>query len=215
MIDTALLVLVGLAIGVAVAAPIGAVGVMVIRRALSARPWAGVVAGLGAALGDAIYAGVAGFGLSAVLHPLARWQAPLRVGGGLVVIVVGVVLLMHRRAPGKISTDDAGAPALLGHRPSFFAALALTLGNPVALLSFLAIFAATGVHHQDLARLSIAIVVGSVFLSSSLWFAFLSYSAHALSRRYGSGVARGFDAVAAVLLISLGTLALLLPVQAP
>lgn len=214
MNDVWTLVFTGMAIGIAIAAPVGAVGVLVIRRALADRPWAGFIAGLGGATGDMIYAAIAGFGLTAVTQLLETWQTPLRVGGGMVIIAMGIALLAHARLsrPSTTANLGAGGAALMGRRKSFFTALALTLGNPIVLLSLIAIFAAAGFGNDDPSFGDTCVLVGSIFAGSALWFLILSQSAHAVSQRYGGRAARIFDVLAAILLIVLGVIALVAPV---
>ncbi len=54
----------GLIIGFSIAAPVGPIGVLCIRRTLARGCISGLVSGLGAATADAIYGCVAGFGLT-------------------------------------------------------------------------------------------------------------------------------------------------------
>ncbi|MCB0207269.1 MAG: LysE family translocator, partial [Anaerolineae bacterium] len=53
----------GLVIGLAIAAPVGPIGVLCIRRTLAEGRLAGLVTGLGAATADTVYGAVAAFGL--------------------------------------------------------------------------------------------------------------------------------------------------------
>lgn len=88
-----------LVIGVAVAAPVGAMAVLIVQRTL-ARGWgAGVVTGGGIATADALYAGAAAFGVAAVSQSLVALQTPLRIAGGL-----GLVWLGWRAFQSKPST---------------------------------------------------------------------------------------------------------------
>jgi threonine/homoserine/homoserine lactone efflux protein len=203
MPDWLVLALKGLAIGVAVAAPVGAVGVLVIRRALAGRPWAGFVAGLGAATGDALLAALAGFGLTTVTRTVEAWQRPLRIGGSLLIIAMGIGLLAWMRRSHRLPAAP-GPAAMMGRRKAF-------VGNPVTLLSFLAIFAAVPLAGQAPGYAGTGVLVAAVFLGSALWFALLSRCAYAVSLRHGERAARLFDAVAAVLLVGLGLLALVAP----
>ena len=56
------LLLQGLIMGFAIAAPVGPIGVLCIRRTLAHGRLAGLISGLGAASADAVYGAVAGFG---------------------------------------------------------------------------------------------------------------------------------------------------------
>lgn len=78
-----------LVIGVAVAAPVGAMAVLIVQRTL-ARGWgAGIVTGGGIATADALYAGAAAFGVAAVSQSLVALQTPLRIAGGLGLLWLG------------------------------------------------------------------------------------------------------------------------------
>lgn len=211
MDERLLLALKGLAIGIAVAAPLGPVGIMVIRRALNERPWHAFIAGLGGALGDAVFAALAGFGLAAVAQLVDEWQRPLRIGGGIVIIVMGVLLLQRARRPHDVRALVEREPRRGDRRRAFFGALALTLGNPVTLLSMIAIFAAAGFGADGPSVPATALLVLAVFAGSTLWFLVLGRCAYAVSRRYGERAVRLFDAMAAALLIGLGALALAAP----
>ncbi len=56
----------GLLVGVALAAPVGPVGLLCIRLALTQGQWPAFAAGLGAAVADALFGAVGGLGLSVV-----------------------------------------------------------------------------------------------------------------------------------------------------
>ncbi|MGB8693525.1 MAG: LysE family transporter, partial [Steroidobacteraceae bacterium] len=56
----------GMAIGLAIAAPVGPIGLLCLRRSLEQGRAAGLATGLGAASADAIYGAIAAFGLTAI-----------------------------------------------------------------------------------------------------------------------------------------------------
>jgi len=64
----------GLIIGFSIAAPVGPIGVLCIRRTLAEGRVYGLISGLGAATADAIYGCVAGFGLTFVSNFLMSQQ---------------------------------------------------------------------------------------------------------------------------------------------
>lgn len=80
----------GFAFGYAIAAPVGPIGVLCIRRTLSDGRTAGFVSGLGAATADALYGCVAGFGLTAIANLIQAHQAALRLFGGLFLLYLGI-----------------------------------------------------------------------------------------------------------------------------
>jgi threonine/homoserine/homoserine lactone efflux protein len=66
------LLLHGLIIGLSIAAPVGPIGVLYIRRTLGEGRASGFASGLGAATADAIYGCVAGCGLTFISDLLIR-----------------------------------------------------------------------------------------------------------------------------------------------
>ena len=72
----------GMIIGFSIAAPVGPIGILCIRRTLAEGPTSGLVSGLGAATADAIYGFIAGFGLTVISNLLIRQQIWLRLLGG-------------------------------------------------------------------------------------------------------------------------------------
>ena len=78
------LILKGLVLGFSIAAPVGPIGVLCIRRTLANGFRSGLVSGLGAATADAIYGTIAAAGLTLVADFLVRQQLWLGLlGGGL------------------------------------------------------------------------------------------------------------------------------------
>ena len=70
----------GLAAGVAIAAPVGPVNVLVISRAIEKGWKSGLVSGVGAALADSLYGSIAGFSITFIIAFLMREQKPIRSG---------------------------------------------------------------------------------------------------------------------------------------
>ncbi|OFX32959.1 MAG: lysine transporter LysE, partial [Armatimonadetes bacterium RBG_16_67_12] len=128
----------GLLIGFSIAAPVGPIGVLCIRRTLAHGRTAGFVSGLGAATADALYGGVAGFGLTAVSGVLVDQQVWLRLVGVAFLIYLGIRTFLAR------PSDRAAAAAASGLISAYGSTLILTLTNPMTILSFAAIFAGLG-----------------------------------------------------------------------
>src|SRR5690348_8139122 len=80
----------GLIIGFAIAAPVGPIGMLVIRRTLAEGRLLGLLTGLGAAVADALYGCVGAFGLtfiSSFLMGNAFWTKSI---GGVFLIYLGI-----------------------------------------------------------------------------------------------------------------------------
>ena len=90
----------GLAFGFVLAAAVGPMWVLCLRRTLAFGPFAGLVSGLGIAVADAFYGAVAAFGLTAVSGFLLAQKFWLALAGG-----------------GGAPVEPGGARAHLGRRP--------------------------------------------------------------------------------------------------
>ena len=89
----------GLAIGFAIAAPVGAIGLLCIRRTLADGRLVGFVSGLGAATADAIYGAVAALGLTAISSAIVAQQSVVRLVGGVFLCFLGVRTALSHPAP--------------------------------------------------------------------------------------------------------------------
>lgn len=133
-------------IGIAVAAPVGAMAVLCIDRTLHSGWRAGMATGLGIATADAVYGAVAAFGVTAVSDLLVSWQTPLRVVGGLALVYFGARSIVAK--PPAAAPD--GGPAAIGggarfHAGLYGSAVGLTLTNPMTIIAFAAVFVSAGI----------------------------------------------------------------------
>jgi threonine/homoserine/homoserine lactone efflux protein len=167
----------GLVIGFSIAAPVGPIGVLCIRRTLADGRAAGFFSGLGAATADALYGAVAAFGLTAISDVLVAQATWLRIGGGLFLCYLGVKTFL---ASPPSEPTDARAAGLAG---AYLSTLALTLANPTTILSFVAIFAGFGAAARADSYAGAVVLVLGVFLGSALWWLVLSGGVGRLGRR--------------------------------
>lgn len=157
----------GLILGFSIAAPVGPIGVLCIRRTLAYGRWHGLVSGLGAATADFLYGCVAAFGLTIVSDFLLDYASWIRLFGGLFLIYLGVTTL--RSKPAEQAAEAQESTSLLG---AYASTLVLTLTNPVTILAFTAIFAGLGLVGSS--RGSAGILVMGVFIGSAAWWLLLS-----------------------------------------
>ena len=80
----------GVIIGFSIAAPVGPIGVLCIRRTLAEGRLSGFLSGLGAATADATYGMIAAFGLTTISNFLIGQQIWLRLIGGLFLCYLGI-----------------------------------------------------------------------------------------------------------------------------
>jgi len=191
----------GLALGLAVAAPVGPMSLLCMRRTVARGFPAGFLSGLGVAAADAIYGAVAAFGLVAVTGLLVGHGPWLRLVGAAVLLHLGVSAL---RARPDVAATEAGAFGLAG---MFASTLALTLANPSTILSFAALFAGLGLGADEgNASAATAMVVG-VFLGSALWWLVVTGSIWLVRRRVTPTLVRGVNVVAGLALVGFALVA--------
>jgi threonine/homoserine/homoserine lactone efflux protein len=158
----------GMLIGFSIAAPVGPIGVLCIRRTLNGGRASGLVSGLGAASADAIYGCVAGFGLAFISNFLVRQQVWLHLIGGGFLCFLGIKTLLAK--PAGQAAVVKGNGLLADYASTFF----LTLTNPITIISYAAIFGGLGLANTSGNYGSAGILVLGVFTGSSLWFLFLT-----------------------------------------
>ena len=172
-------------LGFAIAAPVGPIGVLVLKQSLRHGRRAGLSSGLGAALADLIY----GF--------LAVAGVRLAAGAGRAVgLAGGLMLLWLAYRSWREQPAAASAPIAGGTLSTFL----LTLSNPMTILSFAALVASVGAGAPGW-------FVCGVFLGSMLWWTLLSCAAASLSG-FLNGRARMLNRIAAVTLAVFGIVAL-------
>jgi threonine/homoserine/homoserine lactone efflux protein len=169
------LLLKGALVGVVIAVPVGPVGVLCIRRTILHGRLAGFISGLGAATADAMFAIIAGFGLTFVADLLFGYQDWLRLGGAAFLLYVGISAFTADPLAGTQSRRDPDT--LLA---DFASAFALTITNPITILVFLAVFAGIGLGGEEATLGRVAILVLGVWLGSLLWWAGLAIGGGAL-----------------------------------
>lgn len=158
----------GALIGLAMAAPVGPVGVLCIRRTFADGQAAGLVTGLGAATADAAYGAVAAFGLTVVSSVLVGHAGWLQLGGGLFLLALAGRTLL---------AEPGGAPARAGARSlaqAYATTVFLTLASPATILSFVAVFAGAGLGRAGRGAADAGALVAGVFLGSAAWWLLLS-----------------------------------------
>jgi putative LysE/RhtB family amino acid efflux pump len=197
-----------LVIGVVVAAPVGAMGVLCIQRTL-AHGWpAGMATGAGIATADAGYAALAAFGVSAVSRWMVDYQAPLRIIGGLGLLWLGWRAL--RRPPVHQAAAAVDSPRLL---PLFGSAVGLTLTNPMTIVAFAAIFAGAGLVAQPGAGSALVVTLG-VALGSLAWWVALTTGVWAVRHAVSDRAMLIVNRISGGVLGAFGVLALVAGVQA-
>lgn len=170
----------GLLIGFSIAAPVGPIGILCIKRTITSGRLAGLISGLGAATADAVYGFIAAFGLTFISSFLIDQQSWLRLLGGAFLCYLGVKTFITK--PTESSSLSNEISLLNAYGSTFF----LTLTNPLTILSFAAIFAGLGLLDVDGNYLSATIIVLGVFIGSACWWFLLSSGVSIFRTRFTS-----------------------------
>jgi threonine/homoserine/homoserine lactone efflux protein len=192
----------GAAAGLAIAAPVGPVGVLCVRRTLESGRLAGLVSGLGAAVADALFGAVAAFGLTLVSDWMAAHETPLRAVGGTLLLALGLRAFRARPA------EAGAAMAAGGWGRTFASTFVLTATNPITIVAFLGIFGALGIGAAMADRYLAAVLVAGVFLGSSLWWLALAGGAGMLRPWLDRGGMAGVGRVSGAILLAFALWAL-------
>ncbi len=192
----------GLVLGFSIAAPVGPIGLMCIRRSLSNGRLAGLATGMGAATADACYGAVAGFGLTRVTSFMIGERTWLTLVGGLFLCWLGARIM--RTHP---DLSAARQPDSWTHG-AFLSALIITLTNPLTILAFVGAFAGLGL---AVARdyLAATVLVVGVFVGSGIWWLLLSSFAARMRDRFDPRWLQRVNWASGALLIVVGLGALL------
>jgi threonine/homoserine/homoserine lactone efflux protein len=198
----------GLLLGLAIAAPVGPIGVLCIHRTLQNGRAAGFLSGLGAATADAFYGAVAAFGLTAVTGFLTRQQTGLSLVGGLFLLYLGAKSWF--RPPANPDLEEAALSAGYGSYFSYYSSTVfLTLTNPATILSFAIIFAGVGVSNsQEAGWRPAALLVWGVFVGSALWWFLLSGGVSLLRGRLTPNLLRWVNRAAGLIIGGFGAVLL-------
>lgn len=192
----------GVVIGFSIAAPVGPIGVLCIRRTLAEGRLAGLVAGLGAATADAFFGSVAGFGLAAISGFLTGHAPWLRLVGGAFLCFLGIRTFLAEPIDREMTVRRTG---LLG---GYVSTLFLTLTNPMTILSFGAIFAGLGLAGTAGNYAAATTLVAGVFCGSALWWLTLSAGTNALRGRFSPRSLRWVNRASGLVITAFGLLAL-------
>jgi len=197
----------GLVVGFAIAAAIGPIGLLCIRRTMRDGFAVGLASGLGAATADGLYATVAALGLTAVADALVAGRRPLGAAGGAFLVLLAIRAFRYRR---DRSAVDAARRHLLG---AYGTTLALTIANPATILSFAAAFVGLGlIGHPGPAAATLA---AGVWCGSAAWWTVLATGIAALRPRVGPTALRRLEVASSLLIGALGALAIVASLAAP
>ena len=193
----------GLIFGFSIAAPVGPIGILCIRRSLAKGWTAGLLTGMGAATADAIYGCVAGFGITGITGFLVDQRAWIQIFGGLFLCWLGVRIFLSGTDE-KPKSEAPGSAAM-----GYLSALLLTLTNPMTILTFAAVFAGMGLGRVTAGRMAAGWLVAGVFSGSMAWWVILSSASSLFNTRMNAKSMRMINRFSGAVLAGFGLMAVI------
>jgi threonine/homoserine/homoserine lactone efflux protein len=203
----------GFLFGFFLALPVGPVGVLCVQRTLSQGRMHGLISGLGAAFGDALYGAVAAFGISAVEDWITGHQGALRLVGGIILLLLALrtVAAMVHAHPVTDGSDEKIQRRIVTHSlvKDFLSTFTLAITNPITFIAFAGLLATLGFTEAGRTIGNASILVAGVFAGSALWWIALSTTANFFRPIVDGSYQLWMDRIVATVLAGFGVYALL------
>lgn len=203
----------GFVFGFFLALPVGPVGVLCVQRTISEGRMHGLISGLGAAFGDALYGAVAAFGITAVEDWITGNQATLRSVGGIVLLLLALrtVMAMMRVGPVKGRDTKKVESRIVTHSlvKDFISTFMLAITNPITFVAFAGLLATLGFTEAGRSIGNASILVAGVFAGSAVWWIALSSTASIFRPVVDGSYQIWMDRLVAAILAGFGIYALL------
>jgi arginine exporter protein ArgO len=179
----------GIIAGFALAAPLGPVAVLCIRRALALGRLQCALAGIGAAAADTVFGAVAGLGITFISDFVIAHEALIGLLGGAIVLGTGIVTYRTRvcAVTGEVQVQSL--------RRDMLAAFTMAIPNPATMLGAAGIFAAFGPISLKAEPIKAFWLVFGVFCGSMLWWTILGITAGTFKDRFVDGGLRRLNKI--------------------
>jgi threonine/homoserine/homoserine lactone efflux protein len=164
-----LFIIKGIIIGISVSVPLGPIGVLVIQRSLNKGFKSGFITGIGAASADIVYAVIAGFSITFISDFLIQNQTYIRIIGGGFLILIGYRIFISNPAKQIRRLRTKGN----NYFKDFLTSFAVTVSNPLTILTFGAIFAGFNLLGNGDGNFKVSLLIFSVFGGAVLWWMIL------------------------------------------
>lgn len=183
----------GFFLGIAIAAPVGPIALLCIKRTLLHGRVIGISTGLGAAAADSFYGGVAVIGISFILDFIQGHHHEFRVlGGGFLFLLA---INTYRSDPHKINKS----PDAKSWLSSFVTGFILTLTNPLTLIAFMTSFAAFGIG-SHFTKIDQATFIFGILTGACAWWLFLTWIVLIFRRKISARLVGRINKSAAIVL---------------
>lgn len=160
----------GLIIGLFLGAPVGAIGALCIKRTLTDGKKAGLITGLGSTLADCTYAALATLGVSLISDWILKYQNIIKVIGGIVIILIGILTLIKKSENKEDSEKNLDKNSKW---KMFVLSVFIGITNPVALI--VVMFAMSSMNMENIGLLGSVLVVLGTCIGTLIWWFILIF----------------------------------------
>jgi threonine/homoserine/homoserine lactone efflux protein len=190
------LLLKGIGLGFSITAPVGPIAIITVQRNLAHGLLTGLASGFGSALGDLVYGIIAGLGFVWIQPMVTDYQEYFQIIGGFYLTALGLKIFLTHPV---LRQDDTN-----GKRPGFISTALLALANPMMLLVFTAIYAASCGCTNGLGVESLFKLVIGFFIGEMLWWTLLNVVVASLHTKFNENILRFVNQASGLALISFG-----------
>lgn len=185
----------GVIIGFLIAAPVGPIGVLCIKRSFAKGPLSGLLTGLGAATADACYGAIAAFGLTLISDFLIGQKVTLQILGIIFLLYLGVKTFIEN--PASEAKGNVNGKGLIS---DYLTTVGLTLTNPTTIASFIAVFTGIGITAAANYTDATLLVLG-VFLGSAAWWLILSNGVGMLRKKANNNFLKWVNRISGAVIV--------------
>jgi threonine/homoserine/homoserine lactone efflux protein len=185
-------------IGLTLAAPVGPIALICIRRTIAEGKFHGIASGLGVATSDSFYAAVTVLGLTIISGFVIANQGLFRTVASIGLVLIGVKIYLS--VPPEICTSEEHGTYL----KDYLSMVAIAIVNPLTLLFFVAILPGFGIVFPGASIVSSAEFIAGIFLGSSAWWIFLCTSLGSVRSCISSENLRLINRISGILITCIG-----------
>lgn len=195
----------GIVIGIIISAPLGPVGALCLRETIYSGRKQGLLTGVGAMLSDVLYGCLVFLGVELVWDLVLRYDAPLRIVGGIIILVFSLILWFRTKVDAELKPTRR-LSKIHGLRKVLTAFL-VTISNPFIMLLILPLY--TRLHLvQGGMQWQMSVAMLGLGVGCMLWWYIFTWGVSYVSRRYGNKSIRYLSRIIAVILAVIGGLSI-------
>lgn len=151
-------------IGLAMAAPIGPMSIIIMRRTLQNGLTSGIASGLGTTTIEGSYSALIAFGLTFISDFIVEHKLAFAIVGGCALTVLGGRIFFSKTAVTKTQTTHVNLWR------DYLSNVVMTAVNPMTIFSFVAVFVGLGFGNFNGDYKAASLAVLGLMLGSSTWY---------------------------------------------